>query len=216
MSHPNPSLGERGFSIVEAIFGLFLATVVVGGLAKFIELGLGTSRATLAQTSLDSKAVRALASIVRELRVAQFESLAPRDVAPLSSSSIDFRSAVGHGGGQVLWGPPTRISLRPCPEDAADGTDNDGDGLIDEQEIVWTEHVGETGESSRVLVRNVARLLEGESGNSLDDNDNELIDEPGLCFVFEDDAIRIQLTVQASLGNSVLSHTVETTIRPRN
>ena len=47
------------------------------------------------------------------------------------------------------------------------------------------------------------QLLEGETDNSLDDNGNGLVDEPGLCFHFEGDSIHVLLTIQLSGAGDV-------------
>jgi hypothetical protein len=95
--------------------------------------------------------------------------------------------------------------------------DNDGDGRIDEGQVVWIENPGIPGERRMVWARNVADLLEGELDNDADDNGNGLVDERGLSFEAVGDVLTIRLTCERlDEGRRPLRKTVTTAVRLRN
>ena len=141
----------------------------------------------------------------------------PNASAPFSSSALDYAQGIGFNAGAVVWGPPERIELNYGLSDPNDGIDNDGDGLVDEREIVWRENPGLANERSFVLCRNVAELLDGEVLNGNDDNGNGLIDEAGLCFDFDGKRVMVRITVQGADAHGLLiSKTAQQAVSLRN
>ena len=103
------------------------------------------------------------------------------------------------------------------PTDPEDGTDNDGDGIVDEGIVVLRLSAGEPNEYRVVLARGVARYLEGETPNGVDDNGNGQVDEKGLFMQVRNGAIYVNLTVQRmGRDRQPIFRTVRTAVAMRN
>jgi hypothetical protein len=112
-----------------------------------------------------------------------------------------------------------RIRWRRDPADANDGADNDGDGLVDEGEVVVTHDVGLASQRETVLVRRVPELLDGEAANGSDDNGNGLADEAGFVVARVGNSVTLWLTA-ATAGRTgareLRLSTTQRTVRVRN
>ena len=130
---------------------------------------------------------------------------------------MTYHVPVGFAGGIILWGPDTQIVLEYDPNELDDGIDNDGDGLVDEGQVVWIENPGVPGERRVVLCRGVPEDLEGEIQNLLDDNGNGLIDERGFSLDVQGQVLTMRLTLQAlDPAGRLLTKTVQSSVRIRN
>jgi hypothetical protein len=146
--------------------------------------------------ALDTGLHRAVELIARELEDAVHETFVPLPTIPFGSNTLSFNAAQGYAGGLIVLGPPRRIAWEREPSELDDGLDNDGDGLVDEGRVVWSELPGQPDERRRVLVSGVMELDQGEAADLVDEDDDGLIDEPGLVFVVEGDVLRVSITVQ--------------------
>jgi hypothetical protein len=117
----------------------------------------------------------------------------------------------------VVYEPTATIGFEYDPGEVDDGVDNNGNGLIDEGQVVLTRGVG-TGNAVRsVLVDGVAELLEGEVLNADDDNGNLMDDETGFCLQRIGSVLTIRLTLEDKAEDgTVTRRTMETSIRMRN
>ena len=83
--------------------------------------------------------------------------------------------------------------------------------------VYWSQNPGAENERRVIWTSLVAPYLEGELPNGIDDNGNGLIDEKGLNFVVDRNAITIRLTLERVLdGGEIVSKTVDTTVTCRN
>jgi hypothetical protein len=97
------------------------------------------------------------------------------------------------------------------------GLDDNGNGLVDEGVIVWTENPGLVDERRVIRSHWVREYLEGELPNGLDDNGNGLRDERGLCFSIEGDVLTIRITLERRDDDGrIHTKTVQTSVRVRN
>ncbi|MCK6461257.1 MAG: prepilin-type N-terminal cleavage/methylation domain-containing protein [Planctomycetes bacterium] len=204
---------RSGFTLLElaVAFGvLSLAIVAAADLVSTTGDALARGAAT---ASLDAKANALLARIERDLVQAGAETLLP--AAPAGESAIAYRLAFGYEDGVTQWGSPLRIEFRA--DEAQDGVDNDADRFVDEARIVLVRNAGTTAETETAWANGIRSYLEGEVPNGLDDNGNGLVDERGLCFARDGEAIVIRLSVEGrdSRGR-VMARTVATAVRPRN
>jgi len=214
---------KRGLTLLEVTIASSLLAMVAGAIVMFVEAGSRTYRATASSAEMNALALAALDEVSERLRTTSPGRLSPPPLdpppdPPVHTSQIDFERAIGFTAGEVQWGEPERLAFRYSPSDPDDGIDNDGNGLVDEGELVWLANPGEPDERSRVLTRWVRETLEGEiPGNGMDDNGNELVDEPGLAFTCEGDRIVVYLSLERIDGRrSRLSRTVTRTIALRN
>lgn len=189
---------QFGFSLVELIAVTAILLVVVG---VTIESGTAMGRDLkdgIADVALESRANRVIDRIAEELMRAGVDSVSPAD--PNGGGVLSYRWSTGYEDGERRWGSPSRIQF-----DAASG------------QIFWIRNAGLAGAQTKTWATGVARLAEGESINSADDNDNGLIDEGGLAFDREGDVIMIHLTLTAlDPSGRTISHTASRTVRLRN
>jgi hypothetical protein len=205
-----------GFMLHELAINLAITIVMLGGLFLFLRSGIAGSQVTTARALLERDANSAVRQITEALLPAGKATLSPA-TAPLGSSFMDLQAPVAVGPEGTTFSPVTRIEWRPDPNDPTDGADNDGDGLVDEGEIVISRNFGSAGQLDTVIATSVPRLLLGEAANGVDDNGNGLQDEAGFSFErLADGSVRVRLTVQARKQSTTFSRTVETTVLPRN
>ena len=152
-------------------------------------------------TALDDQARLVLRRIAFAVMGSQRDSLDPAQERPMYSSEIRYQVHLGIQDGEVVWSDPEQIALSE----------------LDDSQLFWTRNP-EAAEERRIVWTNaVAPFLEGELPNGMDDNGNGLIDEKGLSFVVERDAVTIQLTLErVGPDGQRFTKTVETTVTCRN
>jgi len=208
---------SAGFTLLELLAVIVLLLVVAGIGFQIIQMTGSATASTVFQTELDQRVHRTLDRIVRELQGAEGESFAPDPSGALGASTLTYRSAEVSDADEVVWGAYRRLELVPEASDPLDGIDNDSDGLVDEHVLRLVHDVDLPSERTAVLARNVAPLLEGETGNSLDDNGNQIVDEAGLSLALRDGIVYVRLSLQGrNPRGHILTRTAETTVWPRN
>lgn len=204
---------SAGFTLVELVISAsFLAgMLLVAGLAT--ERTLASFRERRAEQESVVEANRVLERIARELAFAAEAGLGPATLASVGSERIEYRVALGGGA----FSETRVLALEYEPGELDNASDDDGDGLVDEQRLVAIEDEGGAGEQRVTLASGIAEFLAGELENGLDDNGNGLRDERGLSFVREGGALRVRLTVsyRTTLA-TVQPRTLETLLLPRN
>jgi hypothetical protein len=211
------STARRGHSLIELCIALTLLIIVLGLPALLLDTSSRAFSTGSRSSEVDLAARRALDTIAERLSgsgAADIVGLLPGQ----PSSSIVFRAATGYAGNAIVWGNDERIELQVEPGEVIDGADNDGDGLIDEQRVLWTRDLGLPSERTQVLCTRVRRSLEGEiPGNAKDDNGNGFVDEAGLMITIDGESIGLALTVERrdAFGTAIL-HTARRTVALRN
>jgi len=229
---------QSGFTLSEMVISATIFSVVIGApAALFMNVNKAYRNETF-NSELDRQARRALDEISERLRLSALSTfsspVAPPpplppppppalpttppsypNVAPNSVSGFVFAEVIGY---PPLPPIPESFQLQYTAADPNDGLDNDSDGLIDEQRIVWIENVGLANQRTRVITEWVRENLEGEIGNNfIDDNGNGLVDEAGLCFDLDGERLNIRLTLERRMGDGTLiTHTAQRTIALRN
>ncbi len=117
-----------------------------------------------------------------------------------SSENIRYRHILGVQNGEVVTSDPEMIAMD-----------------TDSSSVYWAQNPGEPQERKVVWSKFVSPFLEGEIANGVDDNNNGLIDEKGLSFFIDGNAVTIRLTLRMpSHHGDDLVHTVETTVACSN
>jgi type II secretory pathway pseudopilin PulG len=204
---------SRGLTLVELVLALALLAGMVVVAGSVTDRASGAFRVNSANEVLTVRAHAALEGVLEPLAEAEAGNLPP---LVLGASSVSYHRAIGFAGGTV-WGPNSQIVLQYDTGELNDGNDNDGDGLVDEGELLWLENPGQPGERRIVLARGVREYLEGETLNGLDDNGNGFADERGFWI----DGAAGVLTARLSLERldpqgRLLLCTVESSTRVRN
>jgi len=201
-------------AIVVSILG-----VVLTGIAAVTESSRGAFRATVGPVDLETRGRRALSRVLHELvgvSVITMEDDDPADVD--GASSFRFRRVTGlDADGNPTIGVWLRFAWERQPGAPNNNADDDGDGLIDEGQLVFTYDDGGASPKRAVIAKGVAELLEGETAAVGDDNNNGLSDEAGFVVRRENALLSIWITVQGvDTTGEQISRTVQTAVRLRN
>ena len=207
---------RSGFTLIE----LVLSVGVLGMLMWVASRVTASARSAFGRSSLEQTAEadarRAVDRIVVELGSAGETWFDPDPGAVGGTSVLEFRQATGVAAGAVVWGNRMRFRLELEPGETDDGTDEDGDGLVDERRIVWTRDLGLPSEQQVVLCGGVAELLEGELANGVDDNGNGIVNEAGFNIRRAGDVLTVRLSVATRAREEEAVATIETSTRVRN
>lgn len=204
------TLRHAGFTMIEMTIAL-AGTVIIFALVMF-----GTNRAfdtwegTVASAEIERMANQSMDRMISVLADASTTTIAEDLSAPDGGSTITFQQRTGFASGSVVWGPKTVLQWASDPDDPRDDKDNDGDGLIDEGEILMTDADGQRV----VIARNVTEFLQGETDDSKDENGNGLEDEQGLCFELDGALLVIRLTLsKRGADGEIVTRSSEGSIR---
>ena len=211
------SRGRAGFTLLELAAAGLLLGIILGAAAIVTTSGSKAARQAQVQLDVNQRARRALDRMDQELTGAGSGQLVP-DPGPFGASSFTFRRAAGvDGAGALQWSEMCSLSLLLDAGETDNGIDDDGDGSIDERELVLTRDVGGPGQNQVVLCHDVRELLAGETANGIDDNGNGLIDEPGFFAIRNGDLLELSLSLEERVpGVRGASATVATSMRLEN
>ncbi|MFT4540762.1 MAG: prepilin-type N-terminal cleavage/methylation domain-containing protein [Planctomycetota bacterium] len=187
-----------GFTILEILIAITLSAVLAGSIATTsdsMERAFSTADAV---TEGEVRGRRAMARVMDILMGADNSTITPRLAAPFSSTWIEFQPSLGLVAGEPTWDNTQRIQLIESPSDPDDGIDNDGNGIVDDCQIVWIQDFGLATEATTVISSSISEFLEGENSNGADDNDNGLEDERGFCVEWDGDLMAVRLTVEST------------------
>ena len=208
---------RAGFSLVEVLISAALLGVVFASAGMVSSTSEGLYRQSSQSSSLETRARQAVDRVVDELSTMVRTLSFPDPAEPGWSETLDFQQALGVVGGALTWGPLERLSLELEDNEAADGNDNDGDGLVDECRLVLVRNVGAATEVRSVVCRDVRRYAEREVANGADDNGNGMKDELGFWMQRQGDVMRLQLTLEElDDGGRPVVRSVSTSFRIRN
>lgn len=212
-----PTSPRAGVSLLETVVALMLFGVAAGSIALVHRTSSQALETGAESSTLNESARQAMERIAVRLPSANRDLVSPTPEAPFYASSLDFTPCEGYANGAVQWGTPERIAFEYTSADPDDGEDNDGNGLVDDGQVVWTRDPGGPDEVRQVLCRHVPELLEGELPNGEDDNGNGLEDEMGLAFDFRGNTVTVRLTLQiVDRQNQRLTRTVTRALAFRN
>jgi type II secretory pathway pseudopilin PulG len=207
---------EAGFSAVELMISFAIAGIVLGVSFVVTATTAQNTDVVVSVSQLRLEAERAVNRIIKEVLQASVGTLTPQPTPPLGSDSLRFRRVVDVVDGNIQWSNDTAFELQPDPNDPQDGIDNDGDGLVDECQVVLRTDIGLPSETTTLIVDKVSSLAPGELMNGADDNGNGLVDERGLSFSLDGDVLTIRLNRSGTTGGQVINANVQTSISLRN
>jgi hypothetical protein len=158
---------------------------------------MNTFAQTSAATLVHTQARRALDRVASELENGELATLQPNPVIN-STDNIQFQSAIGVDGatGAIVSSSTTKLAWVLEPGELNNGVDDNGNGLVDEGELVLTRNYGQADQQTVVLAHGVSKL--------------------GLWIFREVNLLRVRLTLQRSVKGKVVAATVETGVRLRN
>jgi len=214
-----PLHGERsraGFTLLELLMTVVMLGTFLWSLLLVVTQGTHAARDGMALQSTQALGRRTLDRMARELACAVAGTLDPNPTLPWGSDDLTFQVVGGYSAGAVQLDTPVLFALELEQGELDDGADNDGDGLVDERQLVYTRDPDGAAERS-VWAHGVREYLEGEVANGLDDNGNGLQDEAGLCFVHRGGTLVLRLSLEERAPQGQIEVcTVQTTVRLRN
>lgn len=189
---------KRGSSLIEILFALVIMVIVLGVPGMILSSSSRAFSTSTSTTGLDLSARRALDRVAERLSASGLVGVVDPGtiVFGVPLTGVTFRPQIGANTGGPAWGPAERIELRMAPGEVLDGTDTNGNGLVDEGRLVWLPNAADP---SRVVVlcSGVRATLPGEVlGNGIDDNGNGLVDERGFVILFEADRVELFLALE--------------------
>jgi len=206
---------RAGFTLVELAIAVALFLLLMSSAIVAARGGMEAFRSSQDLSDLETRARRALDRAVFELLPVGGTELSPDPEGQFGTDALEFRQAVGLAGTAPVWGERRSLSLQLAPGELDDGLDNDGNGLVDDGELVLVRDVG-GAEQRIVLCRGVRELAEGEAPNGDDDNGNGVVDEAGFNVHRVDNVLFVRLTLEEPVPTGSILRTLETSVRIRN
>lgn len=194
------NFSRAGFTLLELMLALTLLSVLF--IKAFGAMSVATDSASQStrEIVLEDQARRVMRQIAYAIMGSNRETLIPDAEAPLSTEDLRFQVNLGIQDGVVVWSDPEKVAMQPAAG-----------------QVYWSQNPDAENERRVVWTNLVAPFLDGELPNGMDDNGNGLIDEKGLSFTVDRNAVTIRLTLERILeGGEVTTKTVQTTVTCRN
>ena len=209
---------QQGMTLMELVVALAVALVVLTAASGVMNAGTNSYGYGMRELQAEAQARTALDRLAGVLQHAVFTSMSPSATGPFPTSTLEFQIQRGFESGVPKLSHSMRICLETESTEIRDLIDNDGDGLVDENEVVWIEDLGLPTERRRVIISGIPEMGEGEIWNALDDNQNGMIDERGFAILIQANTLRVALTlVVPNPGNGKpLVRSLSTSILLRN
>ncbi len=213
-----PAARRRGLSLVEIVVATAIAGVLFGVVAEVQVQSTKHSQSILARDFADTRGRRTLERVAGELRGVGVNFLVPDPTGDLGASTLLFQKPADvTDDGVVVWDAPTRIVFELEPNEDDNGSDDDGDGAIDEHRLVLVREIGTADERAVVVCGGLAEFAAGEVANGLDDNGDGRADEPGFFVRRVGDLLTVRLTTLAPVsGGPPLATNLQTSVVLRN
>lgn len=190
---------RSGFTAIEIILAIVILAILSYQGLSILSMSTESTAQETADVVVEEQARKVLRQIAFAIMGSDRESLNPTVAAPFNSEDIRYRINLGVTEGEVVWSDPEMIAMEE-----------------ELQRIFWSRNPDEANEMRVVWSSLVAPYLEGELPNGMDDNGNGLIDEKGLSFVVDRNAVTIRLTLDKQVDGRSVTKTVETTVTCRN
>ncbi len=209
----NSLRSRSGLSLLETVLALSILGLVLASVGMAGRATTETLDETEEAAALVARLHRALDQALDPLTELELGALPP---LAQGADRLTYHLPTGFAG-TVLWGPDIELALEYEPGELDDDVDNDGDGLIDEGQLVRTYAPGSADERRVVLCRGVAEFLEGETFDAQDENGNGLVDERGFSVDVQGEVLTLRLTLESSdVAGQVLRKTASSAVRVRN
>ena len=203
-----------GFTLIEILLSVGVMGIILAALAQVQVQSSAQSKSLQARVTAESRARRTLDRVADELTGVGHSLIFPDPSSVFGTSALTYQRASGvSGAGVVTWGTPSRLDLQVDPRELDNGLDDDSDGLVDEQRLVFTRNFGLPNAQSVVLCTGIPELVQGELVNGIDDNGNGVVNEAGFNIQRIGDLLTVRLTVQQPFGkHQVATVSLETSI----
>ncbi|MFT4539931.1 MAG: hypothetical protein ACI841_004758 [Planctomycetota bacterium] len=209
---------QAGITLIEVLMASGLMATALGAVAMMSSKTEDAYQTASAALRIEQNLHGGLQRAAMELTTTGTDHLnPPNPVEGIAFSTLDFQRVIGNTGGVPDLGSLDRLALELADGEVDDGLDNDSDGLIDEQELVFRTNVGTADEKRVVLCNHVLEYIEGEMPDGADNNGNLLEDEGGFHFVRSGNILTLRLSAGGfDHTGHLIVRTSELSVRMRN
>ena len=191
---------RAGFTVIETVIALTLVGLVLTKLTLVMDEARRAHEDESLSMALEDQAMELIDRISYALVGSSREKIDPALEAPFTQAEIRYQVSLGVEEGKAVWSDPEIIGLR----------EQSG-------EVYWGQNPGEPNERIVIWASTVSQMLQDELMNGIDDNQNDLADELGLSFVFDQESVTIRLTLERARDEGEkIQVTQETTVTCRN
>jgi hypothetical protein len=184
-----------GMTMIETTAALAICGLTLLHLSESLTRSGSALTVSQRRAALMLESQRALDEAAGRLKDAVAASLLPDPIGNLGSDDLRFSRLAGFVDGAPVWGNQERLFLRLCAEELLDGEDQDGDGLIDEHELILVRSLPGGLQRERVLASEMPPLGAGEAANGADDDGDGLIDEPSFVVQRNGEVLSVSLSI---------------------
>lgn len=158
---------RRGFTLLEMMLVLVISSMILIGFTTAVVVSQRTQGNVEVVSDLENDTNEAVKRIADELRSSGTTSTD----FDCQANQIHFSPCTGQAGGVPTWDHPRLLTLSPFSvgeDDIWDGTDNNGNGLVDESALVLSSFDG-VDAHEEVLVTGISSggLVLTRNGNEI-------------------------------------------------
>lgn len=153
---------QIGLTLVETLLGMAIMAIAGGGATILVLRSQGLMVEIDRLQRVDETGLRALQRIAGELQTIDPASLQP--FALTEARTCSYQPVVHYVAGAPVLGARTSLGWIPVPGETIDGTDENGDGRVDEGRLVLQV----TGQPEVVLAENVLGLALTSANRGVD------------------------------------------------
>ncbi len=176
------SCAQAGFTLIEVLIAATVFLLITLNVNLVVSAGRSAATAGAFMMSIEDELHLTIDRVSLALMAADSREVDGPPLAPASSETVRFQTALGLNDGRVVHGPVEDVRWMRTTSD--------------EGQIQWRENPGDTTERSVVWSNHVPIAFQAEILNNFDDdNENDLRDEAGLAFTMLGRTIDIHLTV---------------------
>ena len=190
---------RAGIGAIELVIAIAVSTMIIFNVSMVLRTGSQAHDSGSFTMNLENQADQTMDRISLAIMSSDGDSI-NLPSAPFSADSVDYQVSLGIQGGAVVWSDPERIEL-----------------LAPNGQVQWSRDPGGANEQSVIWSNWLPDYLEGEDGlNTVDDNNNGLVNETGLAFDLDRDLVTIRLSIsrQDEAGNThIRTKTTQVTCR---
>ncbi|MEZ5973414.1 MAG: prepilin-type N-terminal cleavage/methylation domain-containing protein [Planctomycetota bacterium] len=191
---------RSGFTLLE----LLLAATLLGIVAYKAHGAMKSASKSLSveteRAFVEDQARQVINMIAFAIMGSNRDTLVPDEFAGTAQNTLTYQINLGIEDGAVVWSDPNRVAQD-----------------MDMSQVYWSQNPEAENERRVAWTNLVAPYMAGEIPNGMDDNGNGLIDEKGLAFSIQGNAVTIRLTLEkVQSDGSIIRDQVSRTVTCRN
>ena len=207
-----PRQSRGGFTLVEVLISVAVLGLAFSSIAMLAQANSDAASVGAVEAALESRSTATIDRISAELAIAGAEGFTLED-----ANTLRYRHPEGVTGAEVDWGEFRELRFEYEVGELDDGVDNNGNGLVDEGQVVLVENVGLVDERRLLITRWVREHAENEDGNGIDDDGNGVTDENGFFLQRAGDTVIVELTLERPTSKgTLLDRTSSISVQLRN